>query len=127
MPSGGWRQLSTIELRLRDEKDDDALALLTFDEQTNSFSLDTTAAASYGPVSLVLSKCFFAAAGPTAPTVTVTFTFQFTAAAAKRKFALEVGATNDEGVFSGFEQVAKLHVHKAGKGDDLFPLLKELE
>jgi uncharacterized delta-60 repeat protein len=127
VPSGGWRQLSTIELRLRDEKEDDALVLLSFDEATNSFSLDTTAPAGDGLVNLVLAKCSFAAAGPTAPTVTVTFAFQFTAAAAKRKFALEVAATNDEGDFSGFKQVAKLNVKKAAKGDDLFPLLAELQ
>jgi uncharacterized delta-60 repeat protein len=112
VPTGGWRQLSTIEVRLRDLDEDDALVLLTFDEATNSFALDATAAASYGPVSLVLDKCTFAAAGPDAPTVTVTFTFRFAAAAARRRFALEVAATNDEGTLSGFEQIGKLHVRE---------------
>jgi hypothetical protein len=115
VPSGGWRQLSTIQLRLRDLDDDDSLVLLTFDEATNSFSLDSTAAAKYGPVSLVLDKSTFAAAGPTAPTVTMTFTFRFTAAAAGRRFALDVAADNDAGDSSGFTQVGKIHVHKNKK------------
>src|SRR5262249_4865116 len=115
VPSGGWRQLSSVQLRLRDLNDSDALVLLTFDEATNSFSLDTTAAASYGPVSLVLSKCTFAAAGPTAPTVTLTFTWRFSAAAARHRFALEVAADNDIGVHSGFSQIDTLQVHKLKK------------
>jgi uncharacterized delta-60 repeat protein len=121
VPSGGWRQLSSIELRLRDLDDDDALVLLTFDEATNSFALDATAAASYGPVSLLLDKCTFAAAGATAPTVTVTFTFRFAAAAAAgRRFTLEVAASNDQGTFSGFSQVGKLYVRKKIPSDMRF-------
>jgi uncharacterized delta-60 repeat protein len=127
VPTGGWRQLSSIQLRLRDLDDPDAFVLLTFDEATNSFSLDASAAASYGPVSLLLDKCTFAAAGPTAPTVTVTFTFAFTAAAAKRWFALEVGATNDDDIFSGFSQVKKLHVHKPPKSSALALLQGQLD
>jgi hypothetical protein len=45
VPDGGWRQLSTIQLRLRDLRDGDALAILTFDEATNSFSVESTSAA----------------------------------------------------------------------------------
>ena len=127
VPTGGWRQLSSIELRLRDLDDDESLVFLTFDEATNSFSLDATAAALYGPVSLLLDKCTFAAAGPTAPTVTVTFTFAFTAAAAKRKFALEVAATNDENTLSGFSQIGKLHVHKAPEWNELLLPPKKLD
>jgi uncharacterized delta-60 repeat protein len=117
VPSGGWRQLTSIQLRLRDLDDDNALVLLTFDEATNSFSAASTAAAGIGPVNLVLSMCSFQAAGPTAPTVTVTFTWQFTDAAAKHRFALEVGADNDVGTFSGFSEIGTIHVHKKNKSD----------
>jgi uncharacterized delta-60 repeat protein len=115
VPSGGWRQLSSIQLRLRDLDDEDALVLLTFDEATNSFSVASTAAAGVAPVTLLLSKCSFQADGPTAPTVTLTFTWQFTAAAAKHKYALEVAADNDTGEFSGFSQIGTIHVHKKSK------------
>jgi hypothetical protein len=116
VPSGGWRQLSSIQLRLRDLDDDNALVLLTFDEATNSFTAASTGgAAAVGPVKLVLSKCSFQAAGPAAPTVTVTFTWQFTDAAAKHKYALEVAADNDAGAFSGFIRIGTIHVHKRHK------------
>jgi uncharacterized delta-60 repeat protein len=111
VPSGGWRQLSTIQLRLRDIHDDDAFSVLTFDEATNSFSLESSGAGA-SPVGLVLSKCTFQAAGPTAPTVKVIFTFRFNAAAEKRRFALDVAATNDMDAFSGFAQVGEFLVHK---------------
>jgi hypothetical protein len=119
VPSGGWRQLTSIELRLRDLDDPDAFTLLSFDEATGAFSVAQSAAAAarYGPVSLVPAKSTFSAAGPTAPTVTVTFVFRFSAAAAKHRFAVEVAATNDTGAFSGFSRVGDLHVHKVDKKD----------
>lgn len=116
VPSGGWRQLSSIQLRLRNWHDDGDLAILTFDEATNSFSVESTGD---NPVRLVLSKCTFQAAGPDAPTVTVIFTFRFNAAAANRRFRLDVGATDDAGNFSGFAQIGELHVHKKPKGPPL--------
>jgi uncharacterized delta-60 repeat protein len=116
VPSGGWRQLSSIQLRLRDLDDDDALVLLSFDEATNSFSMDATAAAA-GAVALVPEKSTFAAAGPTAPRVTVTFTYRFNAAAAAHRFALDVSADNDAGDASGFSEVAKVFVRKKPKKD----------
>lgn len=112
VPSGSWRQLSTIQLRLWDIHNSDALSLLTFDEATNSFLVESTTAAGDDPVSLVLSKCKFLAAGPNAPTVTVIFTFRFNNAALQRRFALDVAASNDVDDFSGFTQVGELHVHK---------------
>ena len=119
VPSGGWRQLSTIQLRLRNRHDDDALAILTFDEATNSFSVESTPGAD-NAVSLVLSKCVVQADGPTAPTVTVIFTFAFNAVAARERFRLDVAATNDAGDFSGFAQIGELHVHKKRKDDGPF-------
>jgi uncharacterized delta-60 repeat protein len=118
VPSGGWRQLSTIELRLRDLKNGDALAILSFDEATNSFSVQSTPAGD-NLVTLVPGKSTFQAAGPTAPTVTVIFTFLFNAAATNTRFAVDVAARNDTDAFSGFEQVGELHVHKKLKGDGL--------
>lgn len=114
VPTGGWRQLSTIQLRLRNLKDGGALAILTFDEATNSFSVESTPGAN-NPVSLVLSKSTFQAAGPTAATVTVIFTFHFNASAVHQRFALDVAASNDSGAFSGFAQIGELHVHKKPK------------
>jgi uncharacterized delta-60 repeat protein len=118
VPTGGWRELSTIQLRLRNWHDDNALAVLTFDEATNSFSVESTPGAD-NPVSLILSKCTFQAAGPTAPMVTILFTFVFNAPAANERFRLDVGATNDTGEFSGFTHIGELHVHKKPKGDAL--------
>ena len=115
VPSGGWRQLSSIQLRLRNIHNDDALALLTFDEATNSFSVESTLAGD-NPVSLVLSKCRIEAAGPSAPTVKVIFTFFFNEAAANERFAVDVAARNDGDDFSGFMQIGELHVHKKHKG-----------
>jgi uncharacterized delta-60 repeat protein len=114
VPSGGWRQLSAIQLRLRDLHNGNAISILTFDEATNSFSVDSSGVGA-SPVTLVLSKCTFQAAGPTAPTVKVIFTFRFNAAADKRRFALDVAATNDIGAFSGFDQVGEFLVHKKKK------------
>ena len=124
VPSGGWRQLSTIQLRLRDLHDGDALAVLTFDEASNSFSVES-APAGFGenPVSLVPGKCTFQAAGPTAPTVTAIFTFRLSAAAAQHRFALDVAATNDSDALSSFAQIGELLVHKKPKDDPLFLLL----
>ena len=59
------------------------------------------------------------AAGPTAPTVTILFTFVFSAPAANERFLVDIGATDDAGVFSGFAQFGELHVHKKPKGDAL--------
>jgi uncharacterized delta-60 repeat protein len=120
VPTGGWRQLSSIQLRLTDLKDDSVAVLLRFDEGSDSFVQENSPAIAAGdsPVSLLLAQCSFAAAGPTAPTVTVTFTWRFTATAAKRRFALDVAAYNDIGERDGFSRIARLHVHKP-KGDAL--------
>ncbi len=109
VPEGGWRQLDGIDLRLRDEDDQNALTLLHFDEASGAFSLSSTGASA--AAALVPGKCSFAAAGPTAPTVTCTFTFRFNAGAAKHKYVLEVAAENDAGVTSGFESAGRFHVH----------------
>jgi uncharacterized delta-60 repeat protein len=116
VPEGGWRQLNTIQLRLRDRKDGDALAILTFDEATNSFSVEATPGAD-SSLSLVLDKCRFVADGADAPTVTVIFTFVVNTAAANTRFHVDVAATNDSDAFSGFTTIGELHVHKKPQGE----------
>lgn len=115
VPDGGWRQLSTIELRLRDKHDDDKLILLRFDEATNSFSLEQSSAVRGVPITLIPEKSTFQAAGPTAPTVTVTFAFRFNNSSAGDQYMVDVAADNDAGDQSGFSQIAKIHVQKHKK------------
>jgi uncharacterized delta-60 repeat protein len=112
VPLGGWRQLTSIELLLRDLGDKDSSALLKFDEHTNSFSLLGASGVLASGVGLVLEECTFAASGPTSPTVTVTFAFHFNAAAAGHRFALAVSAENDAGSTSDFSRIGTIHVRR---------------
>lgn len=119
VPSGGWRGLSNVQLRLRDLRDGNALTLLTFDEANNSFSVESTPAAGDDPVNLVLTKCRFQTDGSSSPTVTVYFTFVFNAARRHHdRFALDVAASDDNEAFSGFTRVGEFHVHKKRRRDD---------
>jgi hypothetical protein len=111
VPVGGWRQLSSIELLVRDANDENSFSLLRFNESTNAFSLVNGAGALAGAVTLVPEKCRFQATGPASPTVTVTFTFRFKAAAAGHSVALAVFAENDLGSSSAFSRIGTIRVN----------------
>jgi hypothetical protein len=109
VPVNGWRQLSAIDLRLRDVGGGSA-ATFRFTEAANSFSLvGATGVLAHG-IALSPQKSSFHAAGPTAPAVTVTYVFHFGAAAAGHRFVLDVAARNDAGDASGFLEIGTIRV-----------------
>jgi hypothetical protein len=109
VPSGSWRQLKDIELRLRG--DDGSLILIDWNEAANTFALFNPHSKKFGPakllgghanlsnnlVDVLLDSSSTQAAGPTSPTVNVNFALRFNHLASGHTFTLDAAATNDVG------------------------------
>src|SRR5205807_920021 len=116
VPSGGWRQLSSIKLLLQDEEDPHSFALIKWDEAMETFSLFNPLTGRFGSgkalgsdrvlsnglIDVLLKSSSKQASGPTSPLVTVTFALKFNRAAAGHRFRIEVSARNDMGSRSAF-------------------------
>jgi hypothetical protein len=99
-----WRELATIELRLRDA---DGVAWgVRWTETGDTFVVTETRT----PPLFALASPRTQESGPTRPAVTLTVPVQALGAAAGRTFALEVRASDDAGVVQGFEPAGSLTV-----------------
>ena len=122
VPSGSWRQLKDIELRLRG--DDGSLIIIDWNEAANTFALFNPASKKFGPaktlgsnstlsnnlVDVLLASSSVQAAGPTSPTVEVTFTLRFNHSASGHTFTIDAAATNDAGEKAAFALGGTVHV-----------------
>jgi hypothetical protein len=121
VPSGSWRQLDSLELRIGDNG---SLLWLRFDESTRTFSLRNPATGEFGPpfaggsanvltsgaATLYLSESGFVTAGPTSPEVTLRLSLGFQPRAIGSDYPVEVRATNDDGQVEGFVRAATLTI-----------------
>jgi hypothetical protein len=122
-----WRDLDTVELRIRDEEEAVLWVRAHFDDATNTndLSISRGAAGHFGPAvtlpshirwptpfaTLHLGESAVEGSGPTGPTVTVTFSVSFTLRAAGRTYLVEVQATDDTGHVQSFEPAGTVTVH----------------
>jgi Tol biopolymer transport system component len=121
VPSGSWRQLESIELRIGE---DGALLWLRFDESSRTFSVFNPSTGRFGPAfaagssnvlksrgaTLYLAESSVSAAGPSSPEVTLLLSLGFEPSVVGSDYPVEVQATNDDGQFSGFERGATLSI-----------------
>jgi hypothetical protein len=122
-----WRQLNTVDLRLRDAGG--VIVWIRFDELSNTFSLvdaDTGAAGpGYEPHSDVqlatqAATVFLFDSGWMSPEehqVDITWSFVFDAAAAGGVYTVETAATDDRGNVQDFEPIGTVSVSGACAGD----------
>jgi len=123
VPSGSWRQLRDIQLRLRGE--DGTLILLDWNEAANTFSLFNPATGGFGPAKVLGTQNVLSqfpgrraaqdqqhkASGPTSPLVTVTFSLRFNHAAAGIPLSeFEAAASNNLGVQTLFAKGGSVNV-----------------
>jgi uncharacterized repeat protein (TIGR01451 family) len=120
VPGGRWRELSTVDLRIRDEEG--TLLWVRFDEAANTLSLFNPHSGKFGPGfapgsanelsnewgTVYLKGTSVLAAGPTSPTVRLTLDLSFKHHAAGRELWVEVAATDDLGNSQGFDFAAVL-------------------
>jgi hypothetical protein len=121
---GTWRDLETLQLRLRDEQgtvlwvrfDEASGTLRLVDPRTNRLGHPVAVGGNGvlgGPTAMVLPRdSSVVAAGPTDPTVTVTFSVRLKQKAAGRTFLVEVLATDDVGRRQGFDLAGRLTVSR---------------
>jgi Calx-beta domain/Dickkopf N-terminal cysteine-rich region len=117
-----WRDLDTVDLRLRDEN---GIAIwLRFDEAANTFALvDPTyqlsgAGSTPGEpgqlagelVAVRLDESAVQADGPDAPSVDLTFALSFALRAAGKTYTVEAAATDDSGGAQDFEALGTIAV-----------------
>jgi hypothetical protein len=125
VPSGGWRQLDTLQLRFVDPATGSVL-WLRFNEvagQAGTFSLVDPRTLHSGPAFAPSSAAVLGTAagalylagtsviGPPGPVVTVTLDLVFKPAAEGRVFDVEVLATSDTGIVEGFNRGASLSIN----------------
>lgn len=128
VPSGSWRLLKEVDIRLRDEQ---GTALwVKFNESTNSLSLHNPASGKFGPaktlgsaavlsngeVTIYLSTSFIQADGPTSPTVVLTLDMSFNKSLRGRRFIVEVAASDDLGHVQSFQLAGFLEVLEDASG-----------
>jgi hypothetical protein len=109
IPDGSWRQLKTVDVRLRDAE---GIALwVRFDEASDTVSLFNPSSGTFGPAKklgaggvlthagnqLDPGATTRAAGGPTAPTVLLNLALRLGSQYAGRSFTIEVAATDDLG------------------------------
>lgn len=129
VPQGSWHGLHDIELRIRDAFG--TLALVQFNEASNTLSLFNPDTGEFGPAKVIGSHAVLAnryvriflrtssvsAAGPSSPTVTLTLDLVFKKAASGRHLTLEAAASDDLGLFQDFAIGGALDVEpKTGSG-----------
>ncbi|HKB01356.1 MAG TPA: carbohydrate-binding protein, partial [Gemmataceae bacterium] len=122
VPTGGWRTLRDVQLRLRDET---GTALwVKFNEAANTLSLYNPATGTFGPAKTLGSSAVLSngaatvhlaastvqAAGPASPTVALTLDLTFRRSVAGRHFRVEVAASDDQGRSQPFELAGFLDV-----------------
>jgi hypothetical protein len=121
-----WRDLRTLDLRLRHEAQ--VIAWLRFDEAANTFALvdleTGVPEAGFPPgspnelvsdlVTVVLAESSVEAAGPDAPSVDVTVTFRFAPGTAGQVYEVGTGATDDEGNSQESGTVGSIQVFGTG-------------
>lgn len=126
VPSGGWRTLKDVDIRLVDDR---GIALwVKFDESANTLSLFNPATGRFGPARTVGSRGFLTnkyallnlktstvrADGPTAPTVVLTLDLRFKPRTRHRHFRVEAAASDDLGHIQAFESAGSLKVGRRG-------------
>jgi hypothetical protein len=109
VPEGqNWHHLEFLQLRIRDNEG--TIISVLFDEASNSFSLFNEATGEVGPAfppgspnllqtpeaTLHLAKTSVVASGPDSPTVTLNFALSVEPPAARRRFDVEVAATDKD-------------------------------
>ena len=109
-----WHDLQSLQLRIRDA--DDVILSVVFDEASRLFSAFNQASGHSRPgvaagsperletsdATLYMAGAAVTASGPTSPTVTLRLPLGFKPSTAGRSFVIEVAATDDSGVESGF-------------------------
>jgi len=119
-----WRQLSDLQLRLRDPGSNDVPVLVRWDETPNTFRLFNADSGEFGPAGLPgdatnlanhgarvdLSHATVVGSGPTGQSVTLTIPLILNHQFADHTFALEVAATDDNGLRADFEPAGTLTV-----------------
>jgi uncharacterized delta-60 repeat protein len=109
-----WHELQSLQLRIRDGSD--VVFSATFDEASGLFSLLNEATRRSGPgvapgsrqrletsdAILYMADTSVRASGPTSPTVTLHLSLGFKPSTAGRTFVVEVAATDDSRIESGF-------------------------
>ncbi|MGH7179470.1 MAG: carbohydrate-binding protein, partial [Tepidisphaeraceae bacterium] len=109
VPTGGWRVLKEVLLRLTDEAGDSLL--IKFDEAANTFSLFNPQSGKYGPgkapgsngtlsigfATLHLRTTSVQASGPTDPSVLLSLDISFSNSVRGRHFIIEAAASDDLG------------------------------
>jgi hypothetical protein len=122
VPSGGWRGLEHVDLRLRNESG--RLLWIRFDEATNTMRMYRESNGKFGPAREVgsnrvlrgpLANVFMktttvVAAGPTSPTVEITFDLMFKGRA-RGRWVIEAAASDDFGHEDPFRFAGMLEVH----------------
>ncbi|RIL04457.1 MAG: hypothetical protein DCC71_14120 [Proteobacteria bacterium] len=121
VPSGSWRDLDSLEIRVGEGGE---VLWLFFDETTRKFALVHPASGRLGgafpaghPKVLTsggahvhLSDTAFVTDGPDSPEVSLLLDVSFPAKMAGQTYPVEVQATNDDGETSGFEPAGTLTV-----------------
>lgn len=121
VPGNSWHDLTTIDIRLRDEAG--RAIWLRFDEASNTLRLYNSHSGKFGParkigsrgfllgdhVAIDLSQVSIAAAGPDSPTVTLTIGMKFLGART-RHFVVDLAASNDAGFIGDFVEAGTLDV-----------------
>jgi CSLREA domain-containing protein len=119
-----WRQLSDLELRLRDADSGEIPFLVRWDQTPNTFSVLNSDSGKFGPASIPGDKTTLAnhgvrvdmanaqvvGSGPTGQSVTLTIPLTLNAQFAGHTFIVETAATDDSGQQAGFAPTGTLQV-----------------
>jgi hypothetical protein len=115
VPTGSWRNLDSLELRIGEGG---SVAWVRFDETTRTFAVVDPSSGRAGPAfagggpgvlpsggaHVRLADTSFVTAGPDSPEVTLLLTLSFDEAAVGGTYPVEVQATSDDGEATGFER-----------------------
>jgi uncharacterized repeat protein (TIGR01451 family) len=126
VPTGGWRTLKDLELRLRDEEE--RILWVRFEEASNTLSVFQQAQHQFGPgappgsavvlktpdARLLVADSRVLATGPTDPSVTLQLAISLQQELAGERLMMEVAASDDAGHSQGFAPAGVLQVRAAG-------------